>query len=213
MSTNMRKLKCNIRPPKKYEDSVSATSKRKENDQESSNDEISKEEVVNLDASEENSIVEEIKSNEGNKNQEKLDPVMPETTVSDDAGIKTKTYANMSVEDISALASSIGKPMVMDEMTVNMCQYRVGRTDYARVLVEIDAKMELKEVIKIKYTGKNGIVKGTKEIVVKYDWKPENCSHCNVFGHSSESRTKRQKQKKKNRIQKSQNKLMRMKSL
>ncbi|GKE72164.1 zinc knuckle CX2CX4HX4C containing protein, partial [Tanacetum coccineum] len=96
-----------------------------------------------------------------------------------------------SIKGISAMASSIGKPMIMDEMTANMCQNGVGRTDYARVLVETEAKIELKEVIKIEYIGKNGSVKGTKEIVVTYDWKPETCAHCNVFGHCFEKFSKR----------------------
>nr|GEV70538.1 zinc knuckle CX2CX4HX4C [Tanacetum cinerariifolium]GEV70975.1 zinc knuckle CX2CX4HX4C [Tanacetum cinerariifolium] len=64
-----------------------------------------------------------------------------------------------------------------------MCQYGVGRFDCSRVLVEIKAKKELKDVIKIEYIGKNDHVKGTKEVAVMYDWKPECCSYCNVFGH------------------------------
>ncbi|GJV17758.1 RNA-directed DNA polymerase, eukaryota, reverse transcriptase zinc-binding domain protein [Tanacetum coccineum] len=88
-----------------------------------------------------------------------------------------------SIEGISALSCSLGKPMVMDEMTANMCQYGVGRSDCARVLVGVEAKKELKDVIKIEYIGKNKHVKGTKEVAVMYDWKPECCSYCNVFGH------------------------------
>ncbi|GJX34504.1 hypothetical protein Tco_0246061 [Tanacetum coccineum] len=47
MSTNRRKLKRNIRPPKRYEDSVSTLSKRKGIEVESSSDEISKEDFSN----------------------------------------------------------------------------------------------------------------------------------------------------------------------
>ncbi|GJW15824.1 hypothetical protein Tco_0019957 [Tanacetum coccineum] len=71
-----------------------------------------------------------------------------------------------SVEGISALASSLGKPKIMDEITAHMCQNGVGRTDYARVLVEIEANKELKDVIKVEYTDKNKNVKGTKEVKV-----------------------------------------------
>ncbi|PWA95356.1 hypothetical protein CTI12_AA050890 [Artemisia annua] len=72
-----------------------------------------------------------------------------------------------SKEGISAMASCLGKPKLMDFMTAKMCQLGVGRSDYARVLVELNA---------------NGI----KEIKVVYDWKPECCNHCKVFGHCVE---------------------------
>nr|GEV32508.1 putative reverse transcriptase domain-containing protein [Tanacetum cinerariifolium] len=37
----------------------------------------------------------------------------------------------------------------------------------------IDSKEDLKDVIKIDYIGKDNIIKGTKEVAVKYDWKPD----------------------------------------
>ncbi|GKB02678.1 probable L-cysteine desulfhydrase, chloroplastic [Tanacetum coccineum] len=53
-------------------------------------------------------------------------------------------------EGISKLASSVGKPLVMDEMTANMCQYGKGRIGYARVLVEVDAKKTAQGVNRIR---------------------------------------------------------------
>ncbi|GJX32066.1 hypothetical protein Tco_0241921 [Tanacetum coccineum] len=46
---------------------------------------------------------------------------------------------------ISKLASSIGQPLVMDEMTSTMCQYGRGRIGYARVLVEVDDRNQFME--------------------------------------------------------------------
>nr|GEX56979.1 RNA-directed DNA polymerase, eukaryota, reverse transcriptase zinc-binding domain protein [Tanacetum cinerariifolium] len=80
-----------------------------------------------------------------------------------------------SVEGISALACSLGKPLVMDEMTIHMCQYGVGMTDYAKVSVKIKAKKDFGNKIKIEYIEKNENVKGTKEIDIYH--------HCSVFGH------------------------------
>ncbi|PWA93067.1 zinc knuckle CX2CX4HX4C [Artemisia annua] len=71
-------------------------------------------------------------------------------------------------------------------MTAHMCQFGVGRSDYARVLVEIDAIKQVKSTIQIQYVDKNQNVKGTKEVKVEYDWKPDVCSHCHVFGHCFE---------------------------
>ncbi|PWA52731.1 zinc knuckle CX2CX4HX4C [Artemisia annua] len=66
----------------------------------------------------------------------------------------------------------------MDTMTTHMCQFGVGRSNYARVLIEIEAIKQ--------YVDKNQNVKGTKEVKVEYDWKPDVCSHCHVFGHCFE---------------------------
>ncbi|GKE41299.1 RNA-directed DNA polymerase, eukaryota, reverse transcriptase zinc-binding domain protein [Tanacetum coccineum] len=52
---------------------------------------------------------------------------------------------------ISQLASSIGKPLIMDVMTANMCQYGRERLGYARVLVEVDARKQFKDGIDVQY--------------------------------------------------------------
>ncbi|GKC45013.1 zinc knuckle CX2CX4HX4C containing protein [Tanacetum coccineum] len=45
-----------------------------------------------------------------------------------------------TVKGISVLASRIGKPMIMDVVTASMCQEGIGRTGFARVLVEVSCK-------------------------------------------------------------------------
>ncbi|GJT00725.1 hypothetical protein Tco_0821894 [Tanacetum coccineum] len=233
MSTNRRKLKRNIRFFKRYEDYVSTLSKRNGIKEESSNDEISKEESLNKETSsvdvnmggngletgefdeklEENNGREEERINEEVRNLKVLansdksahqertnsseNTVMHKANGSDDNGGKTKTYANM-VKSNEMLVSKnliyIASKVIEDGMVKilfdeeiiskgcakwkfticghfigqNMSFYelRIGRSDYARVLVEIEAKKELKNKIKIEYIGKNDTVKGTKEIDV-----------------------------------------------
>ncbi|GJU12167.1 RNA-directed DNA polymerase, eukaryota, reverse transcriptase zinc-binding domain protein [Tanacetum coccineum] len=87
------------------------------------------------------------------------------------------------VEGISAISSSIGKPLIMDSMTANMCKQGFGRIDYARVLVEIDASKGFKDVIKLMYKDKQNNCKGVKKVKVEYSWKPLVCDFCKVFGH------------------------------
>ena len=48
-----------------------------------------------------------------------------------------------SSKGLSALASRIGTPLIMDAMTTKMCIHGVGRLGYARVLVEADANKGL----------------------------------------------------------------------
>ncbi|GJY06333.1 zinc knuckle CX2CX4HX4C containing protein [Tanacetum coccineum] len=88
-----------------------------------------------------------------------------------------------SIEGISALASGLGKPLIMDNMTANMCYTGMGRLEFARVLVEMCADKDLKSQIEVQYRDKDNKVKGTKVVKVNYDWKPTVCTHCKVFGH------------------------------
>ncbi|GKC01623.1 ATPase, F1/V1/A1 complex, alpha/beta subunit, partial [Tanacetum coccineum] len=89
------------------------------------------------------------------------------------------------LEGISALASSLGRPILMDSMTVMMCHKGVGNLGFARVLVEMEAIKELKMEIEIQYMDKENNIKGSKKVQVKYDWKPPVCTHCEVSGHES----------------------------
>ncbi|GKB90626.1 RNA-directed DNA polymerase, eukaryota, reverse transcriptase zinc-binding domain protein [Tanacetum coccineum] len=67
------------------------------------------------------------------------------------------------VKGISALASGLGKPMLMDTMTTNMCHKGIGNLSYARVLVEMDVAKELKTEIEIQYIDKGKHIKGSKK--------------------------------------------------
>ena len=92
-----------------------------------------------------------------------------------------------SIEGISALASSLGNPLVMNSMTTAMCHSGIGSLDFDRVLIEMDVEKEFKYEIQIQYKDKENKVKGTKKIQVAYDWKPPVSSHCNVFGHEKKN--------------------------
>ncbi|GKC41131.1 RNA-directed DNA polymerase, eukaryota, reverse transcriptase zinc-binding domain protein [Tanacetum coccineum] len=88
------------------------------------------------------------------------------------------------VKGISALASRLGRPIKMDQMTADMCREWSGRLGYARVLVEINAEDEFPDKIKINYVDGLMKIKSTKWVRVEYTWKPSRCIHCKVFGHS-----------------------------
>ncbi|GJR73214.1 RNA-directed DNA polymerase, eukaryota, reverse transcriptase zinc-binding domain protein [Tanacetum coccineum] len=69
-----------------------------------------------------------------------------------------------SVKGLSALASRLGKPLVMDDMTASMCHNGTGISAFARILVEMDASKEFKDTIEIQYKDKSNNVIGTKFI-------------------------------------------------
>ena len=88
-----------------------------------------------------------------------------------------------SVKGISTLASCLGKPIIMDEITTKMRMTGVGRLGYARLLVEINAEQNFKNVIEVVYRKKDASTIMTKFVEVENTWKPYKCGHCCVFGH------------------------------
>nr|GEY81447.1 hypothetical protein [Tanacetum cinerariifolium] len=92
-------------------------------------------------------------------------------------------------EGISALASILGKPIRMDNITAQNCKDGRARAEYARVLVEFDVNKGFKEEICIQYRSKDKI-KGIKKVKVEYVWKPHICTLCKVFGHKDEKCSK-----------------------
>ncbi|GJZ72421.1 RNA-directed DNA polymerase, eukaryota, reverse transcriptase zinc-binding domain protein [Tanacetum coccineum] len=56
-----------------------------------------------------------------------------------------------NVKGISSIASRVGKPVMMHQVTANMCHSGVARLGYARVLVEIDAENGYTDKIEIIY--------------------------------------------------------------
>lgn len=88
-----------------------------------------------------------------------------------------------TVKGVSAITSSLGKPIMMDRTTARMCHMGTGSIGYARVLVEVKADKELKNKIEIVYKGKDLGTSWTKFVNVEYTWKPLRCDHCKVFGH------------------------------
>ncbi|GKA38841.1 zinc knuckle CX2CX4HX4C containing protein [Tanacetum coccineum] len=88
-----------------------------------------------------------------------------------------------TTKGISALASRIGKPLVMDDVIASMCKMGVGRVGFARVLVEISAKKPFPYEIEVVYKNEAKEEIRRKTVKVVYDWKPPCCDSCCVFGH------------------------------
>ncbi|GKB96331.1 RNA-directed DNA polymerase, eukaryota, reverse transcriptase zinc-binding domain protein, partial [Tanacetum coccineum] len=80
-----------------------------------------------------------------------------------------------SAKGISALASRIGKPLIMDAVTAGMCQDGMVRKGFARVLVKVDALKELPSKIDVAYKNKGNEIIGTKMVQVSYNWKRPRC--------------------------------------
>ncbi|GJR69256.1 reverse transcriptase domain, reverse transcriptase zinc-binding domain protein [Tanacetum coccineum] len=87
---------------------------------------------------------------------------------------------------LSLITTQIGKPIMLDSYTSNMCLNSWGRSTYARALIEISADVELQKsmVIAIPLSNKEGHTFAT--IDIEYEWTPPRCATCKVFDHVNE---------------------------
>ncbi|XP_022024369.1 uncharacterized protein LOC110924683 [Helianthus annuus] len=87
-------------------------------------------------------------------------------------------------EGLSLLASKLGVPKRLDAYTADMCADNWGRTSFARAMIELSADNELKEhiVLAIPKLDEDGFL--LEKVNVEYEWKPQRCSACCLFGHS-----------------------------
>ncbi|XP_022032208.1 uncharacterized protein LOC110933287 [Helianthus annuus] len=90
-------------------------------------------------------------------------------------------------DGLSLLASKIGTPKRLDGYTADMCADSWGRSRFARALIEIDADNELKDhiVVAIPKLDDDGYI--TEKVKVEYEWQPQRCSLCYIFGHNDQT--------------------------
>nr|GEV29057.1 ribonuclease H-like domain-containing protein [Tanacetum cinerariifolium] len=105
----------------------------------------------------------------------------------DEKGMEEVLSNGPCVKGISALASSLGKPNIMDDMTARMCAKGEGSLSFARLLIDIEAGKDLKKKIEVVYKGNMYHEKFTKKIQVEYAWKAPCCDKCHVFRHDNKS--------------------------
>nr|GEY48812.1 hypothetical protein [Tanacetum cinerariifolium] len=93
------------------------------------------------------------------------------------AKFKDEEGMNLVIEQspwmgISTISSRLGRPIMMDKMTANMCNRGTGWLGYARVLVEIKACKGFLDEIEIVYVARQNARKNSKWVKVEYSRKP-----------------------------------------
>nr|GEW07195.1 hypothetical protein [Tanacetum cinerariifolium] len=89
-----------------------------------------------------------------------------------------------SEEGLSAIATKLGTPLMLDSYTCDMCMQSWGRSSYARAMIKLRADVELRDnsvaaMPKITREGYH-----TCNIRVEYEWKLPRFACCKVFGHT-----------------------------
>lgn len=87
-------------------------------------------------------------------------------------------------DGLSMIATNLEKPIMLDAYTSTMCLESLGRTSYARALIEITSDQELKDnlVVVILLHGKGYT---NENIWVEYKWQLSRYESCKIFGHSN----------------------------
>ncbi|GKD69331.1 cytokinin dehydrogenase 3-like protein [Tanacetum coccineum] len=91
-----------------------------------------------------------------------------------------------SEDGLSAIATKLGTPLMLDSYTSDMCMQSWGRSSYARVMIELRADVELKDNIVVAMPKITREGHYTCNVRVEYEWKPPRCSSCKVFRHIHE---------------------------
>ncbi|GJY29659.1 hypothetical protein Tco_0405426 [Tanacetum coccineum] len=82
-----------------------------------------------------------------------------------------------SDDGLSAIATKLGTPLMLDSYTSDICMQSWGRSSYARVMIELRADVELKENIVVampKIIGEGHYICSVR---VEYEWKPPRCTN------------------------------------
>lgn len=90
-----------------------------------------------------------------------------------------------SEDGLSIIASHVGKPVMLDAYTTNMCRESWGRSSYARCLIEVSARDEPLETLTFGVPLSNGSGYSNETVTIEYEWTPLRCSQCYTFGHDN----------------------------
>nr|GEW68688.1 reverse transcriptase domain-containing protein [Tanacetum cinerariifolium] len=82
-------------------------------------------------------------------------------------------------------------PVMLDAFISSMCTEPWGRIGFARAIIEVMAKKELKHKVKMVVLILEGEGHTIERMRVEYEWKPPWYNDCHLFGHDSELCLKR----------------------
>ncbi|GJS65353.1 zinc knuckle CX2CX4HX4C containing protein [Tanacetum coccineum] len=84
---------------------------------------------------------------------------------------------------LSLITTQVGRPIMLDAHTADMCVNSWGWCSYARALIEVDAEKALADsiVVAVPIKGEKG--HSLETISIEYEWKPPRCSKCKNFDH------------------------------
>ncbi|GJX56534.1 hypothetical protein Tco_0286431 [Tanacetum coccineum] len=95
-----------------------------------------------------------------------------------------------SDDGLSVIATKLGTPLMLDSYTSDMCMQFWGRSSYARVIIEFQANMELKDNIIMAMPRIKGEGHYICNVCVDYEWKPHRPALKKPTANSSSNKKK-----------------------
>ncbi|GJV70250.1 RNA-directed DNA polymerase, eukaryota [Tanacetum coccineum] len=86
-------------------------------------------------------------------------------------------------DGLSAIATKLGNPLMLNSYTTAMCTDSWGRASFARAMIELKADVEFRDTIVVFVPIFSGERFNTSSIRVEYEWTPPRCSEFKIFGH------------------------------
>nr|GEX78896.1 protein kinase-like domain, phloem protein 2-like protein [Tanacetum cinerariifolium] len=91
-----------------------------------------------------------------------------------------------SGDALSVIATKLGTLLMLDSYTSDMCMQCGGRSSYARVMIELQAGVELKDNIVVAMPRITREGHYTCNVRVEYEFKPPRCLSCKIFAYIHE---------------------------
>ncbi|GJW62190.1 zinc knuckle CX2CX4HX4C containing protein [Tanacetum coccineum] len=85
---------------------------------------------------------------------------------------------------LSLITTKLGRPLMLDSYTSDMCLNPWGRNTYARALIEVSADKALLDTLVVAIPLPNGKGHTLEMIKIEYEWKPPRCETCKIFDHT-----------------------------
>ncbi|GKB69005.1 zinc knuckle CX2CX4HX4C containing protein [Tanacetum coccineum] len=84
---------------------------------------------------------------------------------------------------LSLITTQLGRPLMLDVCTNEMCLNPWGPKTYARVLIELFTNQAFMNSVIVVVPFPNGTGHSLENLDVEYEWRPLRCSKCNIFRH------------------------------
>ena len=85
---------------------------------------------------------------------------------------------------LSLITTKLGRPIMLDAYTSDMCLNPWGRNTYARALIEVSAAQALLNSLVVAIPLSNGKGHTLETIEIEYEWQPPRCEACRIFDHT-----------------------------
>ncbi|GJU66522.1 zinc knuckle CX2CX4HX4C containing protein [Tanacetum coccineum] len=87
---------------------------------------------------------------------------------------------------LSLITTQLGRPLMLDACTSDMCLNLWGPKTYVRVLIELSTDKAIMDSVTVAIPFPNGTGHSLENLDVTYEWRPLRCLNCKIFNHDDD---------------------------